>query len=229
LEKQVSFLDKHPECAMVGTWAEIWEERSRTQRLHRHPADNSTLQFELLFDNPFVHSSVMLRKSALEYIGGYSTDPNRQPPEDYELWSRIAHEFQVANLPEALHIYRERVGSMSRKGPAPFLDHLVSISAENIAWAAGLPATTPSAINLAALAHYAFHRIQGEPDFLLMRNILMKAVSHVIPTDEEIIFKKKANLKLDLFESRFEEFRYGGKRKGRLKNLARRIIRKLYD
>ena len=64
------------------------------------------LRFNLLFNNPFVHSSVMMRKSALDQVGGYTTDPARQPPEDYELWSRISRHYRVANLPERLTIYR---------------------------------------------------------------------------------------------------------------------------
>src|ERR1700693_4176803 len=56
LEKQVALLEGQPDHAMVGTRAEIWVENSKTERAHDHPTDNAALQFELLFDNPFVHS-----------------------------------------------------------------------------------------------------------------------------------------------------------------------------
>ena len=141
LEKQVAFLEANPDCALVGTRAEIWVGDRKTGRAHDHPTDNAALQFELLFDNPFVHSSILLRKSALDVVGCYSTDPARQPPEDYELWSRIARRYRVANLPERLTIYREVVNSMSRKPSASFVDKIVAISAENLAAAAG--ATPP--------------------------------------------------------------------------------------
>src|SRR6267378_876440 len=107
LEKQIAFLDAHPNCALVGTWAQIWKERAPTARAHRHAGDDATLKFELLLNNPFVHSSVMMRKAALDRVGVYSTDKTRQPPEDFELWSRIAREYAVANIPEMLHVYRE--------------------------------------------------------------------------------------------------------------------------
>src|SRR4030081_1288302 len=83
IEKQVAFLEAHPRCALVGTRAEIWVGDAPTARAHDHPTDDAALRFELLFDNPFVHSSVMIRKSALDDVGGYSTDSNRQPPEGY--------------------------------------------------------------------------------------------------------------------------------------------------
>jgi len=85
--KQVDFLESHQKCGMVGTWAEIWEVDQRSRRAHKHPTDDLILKFELLFDNPFVHSSVMIRKEALDIVGTYCTDKSRQPPEDYELWS----------------------------------------------------------------------------------------------------------------------------------------------
>ncbi len=53
LEKQVAFLEAHPDYGMVGTWAVIWEETRETKRFHKHPAESSILKFDLLFDNPF--------------------------------------------------------------------------------------------------------------------------------------------------------------------------------
>ncbi|MCK6404948.1 MAG: glycosyltransferase [Rhodocyclaceae bacterium] len=132
LEKQMAFLDAHPDIAMVGTWAQIYQGDIPTQRYHRHPAGNDALQLELMFDNPFVHSSMMIRTEVLRQFGGYSEDKSRQPPEDYELWSRIARKHRVANLPEILTIYRELPGSMSREGGSPFTSNIIRISAENL-------------------------------------------------------------------------------------------------
>ncbi len=195
LAKQVKYLDSHPECGMVGTWAEIYLEEKKTERAHRHPSDNITLQYELLFNNPFVHSSMMLRKSALEQVGRYSTDRERQPPEDYELWSRIARNYEVANIPEILQIYREIPGSMSRTGLSPFLNQLVTISAENIAWASNVPANDPSPVNIAALIHNANHRLLGEPDFRSMYAVLQKAVARVSQNDASL--EREARYRVD--------------------------------
>jgi glycosyltransferase involved in cell wall biosynthesis len=174
LALQVAFMDAHPQCGFVGTWAEIWTDDTRSDRVHAHPIDNPDLQYDLLLNNPFVHSSVMIRRAALEEVGGYATDRSRQPPEDYELWSRIARSWSVANIPELLHMYREVQGSMSRQGPSPFLENLVTISAENIAFAAGIPGAR-AAVNIAALEHGAPHRLVGEPDFRAMREIFRRA------------------------------------------------------
>jgi len=176
LAKQVEFLEAHPECGMVGSWAEIWVGEEKSERTHQHPSSNMMLQYELLFNNPFVHSSMMLRKSVLDRVGGYSVDRERQPPEDYELWSRIARCYEVRNIPEILLIYREVPNSMSRSGVSPFLNRLVTISSENIAWAADVPADDPAPINIAALIHTVNDRLVGEPDFRSMASVLQKAV-----------------------------------------------------
>ncbi|MES2364324.1 MAG: glycosyltransferase family A protein [Pseudomonadota bacterium] len=132
LEKQFMFLEAHPDVAMVGTWAQIYSGDIPTQRYHRHPCSNEALQLELLFDNPFVHSSMMIRTDVLRTIGGYCEDKSRQPPEDYELWSRIARRHRIANFPEVLTVYREMPGSMSRAGENPFLNNVIHIASENL-------------------------------------------------------------------------------------------------
>jgi glycosyltransferase involved in cell wall biosynthesis len=203
LAKQVAYLDSRPTCALLGTWAEIWREHARTERVHRHPPENSILKFELLFNNPFVHSSVMLRKSALDRVGGYSTDSTRQPPEDYELWSRIAREYDVGNIPEILHVYRETGGSMSRVGPSPFLDHLVTLCAENIAWAAGTDSTDPAVANLAALVHNADHRLVGRPDFNAIRATLRGAVERLGVVDDRASLQHAADRRVRSLSYRY--------------------------
>ncbi|MHB8171618.1 MAG: glycosyltransferase family 2 protein, partial [Thermincolia bacterium] len=161
-EKQVEFLESHLEYGMVGTWAEIWQENRKTNRTHKHPTDSAVLRFDLLFDNPFVHSSVMIRRNVFEKVGFYSAEKVRQP-EDYELWSRVAREFEVANIPEILHIYREVQGSICRISENPFLARVVNLSIENLTWFTGKAHPDQKTIDLAALIHGAYHRVSPKP------------------------------------------------------------------
>jgi hypothetical protein len=160
--RQIEFLSANPDYGMVGTWASIWDGKKPTNRAHRHPTDDLTLKFSLLFDNPFVHSSMMIRRAILEEVGGYCTDVNRQPPEDYELWSRIARKSKVANIPEILHVYREIPQSMSRNGNNPFLKHLLKINTENLAAVTGEAYTWQSYQDLAALVHGEYQHYSGK-------------------------------------------------------------------
>ncbi|GBG13298.1 family 2 glycosyl transferase [Novimethylophilus kurashikiensis] len=175
LAKQVAYMESHPECALLGTAADIWVGDYPTSRGHDHPTEHGILCFELLFNNPFVHSSVMLNRHSILHIGGYSTDPLRQPPEDFELWSRIARHFHVANLAERLVVYREVPNSMSRAGPNPFLDRVVTICAENLAYTNNLELSNQTCINVAALTHSASHRFSTSLNIRDMSNLVIHA------------------------------------------------------
>lgn len=177
--RQVQFLEQNPDCALVGTRAGIRSGDGPAMRFHDHPADDAALRFELLFDNPFVHSSVMLRKRAVESVGGYSTDPGRQPPEDYELWSRLARCYQVANLPERLTIYRETAGGMSRAPGRTFHDRAVLISSENLAAAVGAGAPNRVHRDIAALSRQAFALVSPDPNFDAMRRVIEEAGARI--------------------------------------------------
>ncbi|OYV93440.1 MAG: glycosyl transferase [Ferrovum sp. 37-45-19] len=166
--KQVAYLNHNPQCILLGTAAEIWVGDDPSGRAHDHPTDHALIAFDLLFNNPFVHSSIMMRRGAVLAIGGYTTDKSRQPPEDYELWSRLARRGRVANLPERLLVYREVPQSISRTGLNPFLDRLVTLSAENLALANGLAVPNPTMVDVAAITHSAFHRLSRRPDLHAM-------------------------------------------------------------
>ena len=196
LAKQVDFLSRTPECILLGTAAEIWIEDQPTERAHDHPQEHERLAFDLLFNNPFVHSSVMMRRQALVELGGYSTDKSRQPPEDYELWSRMVRHGRVANLPERLLIYREVPQSMSRAGPTPFLDRLVTISAENIALARGLQGIDLVSQDIAAMTHSAPHRLSKKPDIKAMGRAVEIAARSVSNADPAVMEKAAERIRI---------------------------------
>ena len=175
IAKQVAFLGAHPAHGLVGTRAEIWVGDTPSGRFHDHPTEDEILKFDLLFNNPFVHSSVMIRKAALDQVGVYSADPARQPPEDYELWSRISRRYRVANLPERLTVYREVPSSMSRDSLRPFLEKLVTISSENLAHATGMTTPQQVHIDIASLIHGAWARVSQSPDIKAMLAVIADA------------------------------------------------------
>ena len=196
LAKQVAYMQAHPECGLLGTWAQIMEIEKLSDRFHRHPTDPGELRYHLLFNNPFVHSSVMLRKSVLDQIGGYSTDPERQPPEDYELWSRISRVAEVSNIPESLLIYREIPSSMSRTGVSPFQRRLVRLCAENIALAAETQDHDPAVLAIAALTHGSAELLHATPDFRRMRQILEKAIERYTSAEMQTLLKREADARV---------------------------------
>ena len=179
LAKQLAYLEAHPDCVLLGTRASIMADRTPTERAHDHPAFNTVLKLDLLFNNPFVHSSVMLRRERVLALGGYCTDRSRQPPEDYELWARIGRACRVANLPERLLVYREAAQSMSRTGENPFHAKLLLLSAENIALTSGLPQADQHCRDIAALVHVAPQARTPVPDLQAMEAALQRCFDRI--------------------------------------------------
>ena len=177
-EKQVAFLESHLDYGMVGTWAEIWTEDGPSGRVHQHPAESPLLKVELLFTNPFVHSSMMIRRSCLDKVGGYTNDPSRHPPEDYELWSRIARHHEIANIPETLVVYREVGGSMSRVADRQFWERVVTICSENIFYMLDKECDIATARGVARLVHCVDYPTE-RPDIKDVRNT-MRNVSNIV-------------------------------------------------
>lgn len=109
LEEQVGFLDRNPDFGMVGAWAEAIDEDSRSiGTLMEYNAPPEAIPSLLLFNNYFIQSAVLIRKSALPE-GNYLI----YLAEDYDLWVRIAERSRVWNLQEVLLKYRVHASSTS--------------------------------------------------------------------------------------------------------------------
>jgi glycosyltransferase involved in cell wall biosynthesis len=113
LARQVSFLDGAPEVGLVGTWYTEIDAHGRTLVGRQLPCDHLSLRWALQFYSPFVHGSVVFRRTVVETVGPYSEAfPTSQ---DYEFWLRIASSFRVANLPERLLRLRVHPASLTAK------------------------------------------------------------------------------------------------------------------
>jgi len=135
LEKQLRFLNQHPTIGVVGTWAAILAQDPRrgwfVRGHHRHPTDEGILRWRLLWNNPFVHSSMMFRRSIYDLVGGYTVD--RYLPEDYDLWSRMSRVTGVSNIPEVLQFYRETQTGISRSEKQLISSGVLTIASRNLA------------------------------------------------------------------------------------------------
>jgi hypothetical protein len=104
LARQIAFLDAHPDVAMAGAWYRKIDEDGASLGDRMLPADHDRIRWALHFYCPFVHSAVVFRASAVRAVGGY--DEQFSYAQDYDLWSRLAAAYHVANLAEPLVRYR---------------------------------------------------------------------------------------------------------------------------
>ncbi len=96
IERQVAFLQAHPEHAIVGGNTLIIDEHGDQIGVRRYPSAHEQIARVITRYNPIAQPTVMIRRSALDAVGRYS---ERFPRcQDYDLWLRMAARFKVANL-----------------------------------------------------------------------------------------------------------------------------------
>lgn len=225
LARQVAYLDENPECALLGTWSLIQEDRVRTMRGHQHPSANGELQIRLLFDSFFVHSSVMMRRSALDRSGFYPTDPERNPPEDFDLWLRIARDHRIANLPEPLLVYREVPGSISRTRAALLDRRAVSIAVENLVALLDDPGAQPELCDLVKLIRRSTEGSPARPHWRSLERLLRRIEARLAsrwPNDAADLARGAAWLHADLQRVRVRNS-WIGRGAFKLRALVRRL------
>jgi hypothetical protein len=106
LARQVEFLDRHPDIAVVGAQAAFIDAAGAlTGERTYFPTDATALAIALTTRGCVLkHPSILARKDALLGAGGYR--PAFTMAEDYDLWLRLAERTRLANLPEVLLHYR---------------------------------------------------------------------------------------------------------------------------
>jgi glycosyltransferase involved in cell wall biosynthesis len=101
IERQVQVLRVDAGVAAVETGYELWDGRRLIGRYLPRP--DRDLRTALLTQPLLQPSTVLLRKSAFEELGGF--DPLLTRVEDWEFWVRFADSYEAAALPE-VHVDR---------------------------------------------------------------------------------------------------------------------------
>lgn len=137
LARQVAFLEAQPEVALVGSWYRQIDPEGLVLGAPSLPCQTTVLRWALHFYCPFVHSAVMFRRTVVpDAVGPYD---GRWPyAMDYELWTRIADQYPVANLPEPLVDWRYHPTSMTARR-APGFDQAQQLQTERVATALQWP------------------------------------------------------------------------------------------
>lgn len=132
IHRQVQFLSSNPNIVAVGTWVQLRRYLESTFQDHvprrQHPTTDHNIRLLLSWNNPFVHGSMMMRKTAFEKCGGYSQNSDVTPPEDYELWTRMGALGEFANLPMRLLTYQINPTGMSQTRSKEIFAKSIAIS-----------------------------------------------------------------------------------------------------
>lgn len=113
-EKEIQFLDNHPEYAIVSCPMIYFDENGdfmTGSAKIRFPLKNDFIQ-----GTPFCHAPCMVRREAYLKVGGYSVDKKLLRVEDYHLWMKMyAAGYQGAVLSEPLYKMRDDRNAVARR------------------------------------------------------------------------------------------------------------------
>lgn len=116
LERQIAFMDGHPDIGLCGGYHQKFFPDDITGHtiMMRHALTHDEIRFRLLFQCTFGHSTIVLRRAVLQqHRLTYSTD--HPYAEDYELWTRLVQCTRMANIPCLLVRYRVHAASSSQR------------------------------------------------------------------------------------------------------------------
>lgn len=122
LEKQVAYLDSHPEVGVVGSWVQEFP----SGNMVRYPEHDEEIRMGLMYGCVVAHSASMVRRE-LFTRNGISYEEKYSPSEDYALWCRLIPHTQFHNLPEVLFRYRLYAGNTSKSQAAKMSNATYSI------------------------------------------------------------------------------------------------------
>ena len=113
LAAQLAVLDAQPRVGVVATRRCFLDAAGTVTPDASPPPPSGDVRAAVFARNFVCFSSVMLRKTVFDHVGGF--DPTLDLAIDYDLWQRVARHYEFACVPEALTLYRTGHGNLSQR------------------------------------------------------------------------------------------------------------------
>jgi len=126
---QYEYLESHPDIGLCGGMVETFGLREGT--FHKPPISWEETLCCALFDNPFAHPTIMLRRHLLKQYH-LRFDQSYCPADDYELWSRCLRFFRGVNLKQVLLRYRVHDRSLTQADWTEMDKHAARVAAREL-------------------------------------------------------------------------------------------------
>jgi glycosyltransferase involved in cell wall biosynthesis len=110
LEKQVAYLDAHPEAGAVASQADKIDRDDKVIGFWKVPPTPDTVRVHLLLTNPLPHTTVTMRRDLYQQLGGYHMFNGQ----DHELLWQISRISEIHTIPESLAQYRSDDSDQNR-------------------------------------------------------------------------------------------------------------------
>lgn len=116
LQKQVAFLDENEWCAVLGGQVVymngenfVYDEKGSSYKIDITKTD-------VMKRVNVAHPTVMMRKTVVDQVGGYTVGDLTHRAEDYDLWCKIAEKgYQLHNLSDIVLKYRQDAVSIKKR------------------------------------------------------------------------------------------------------------------
>jgi glycosyltransferase involved in cell wall biosynthesis len=110
--RQVELLDANPDVVCTGGQFQLIDGGSRLLKTLRPPTDDAEIQTTLLKGhNAICHPCAMIRRTAMEQVGGYDT--RFKTAQDLDLWLRLGEVGKLSNVPHPVLKFRLHGSSVS--------------------------------------------------------------------------------------------------------------------
>jgi Glycosyl transferase family 2 len=123
IERQVAWLEAHPDCGAVATPYQFWHQRQGSYPdpealwpddpgVQADPEHTGWVHHRFLWDCWSLTSATLLRRDSVAAVGGF--DVTLPYSEDWDLWLRLAQQVQFALLTWPAVLYRQHPTQGSR-------------------------------------------------------------------------------------------------------------------
>ena len=105
-ERQVTFLDSHPETCAIGTWTGNVDAEGNVNiaSVGRYETNPRWVRAQFLQNSQVAHPAAMFRKQVKSHIVRY--DETVRYAQDYSLWVSLLPYGDISNIPEVLFCYK---------------------------------------------------------------------------------------------------------------------------
>lgn len=112
-EKEIMFLDEHPEYAIVSGPMIYFDENGE---FRRGKGRGEVKPMDFIHGTPFCHAPCMVRTEAYKAVGGYSVDKKLLRVEDYHLWFKMYRDgYKGFMLPDPIYAMRDDRNATARR------------------------------------------------------------------------------------------------------------------
>lgn len=112
-QKEIDFLDSHPDYAVVSAPMIYFDESGDFRVGH---AKECPQAIDFIYGTPFCHAVSMSRTKVIKEVGGYTVDDRLLRVEDYHLWMKIyAAGFKGYNIQNPLYKMRDDRNALMRR------------------------------------------------------------------------------------------------------------------